>query len=202
MGQLDNDASDTDLWSHVLNGDGEAFAQVFDRYRDRVFNYSRRLVRSSQEAEDVTAMVFLETWRCRKNVKVVNGALVGWLLVTTNNVARNHLRSTLRYRRLIAKLPPPTPTPDPGELAAENLDRESQCSEVQEAFQSLNHKDKEILALGILEELSMTEVAAILNVPRGTVKSRLSRAKNRLARLLENGTTEQLQERIADGRMP
>ncbi len=147
MGQVNTDMSDAELWALVLDENGEAFGLVFDRYRDRVFTHGRRLVRSSHEAEDVTAMVFLESWRCRKKVKLVNGALLGWLLATTNNVARNHIRSSLRYRRLIAKLPTPIPVSDHGESVAENVDRETLQSEVHRAFECLTQKEKEILSL-------------------------------------------------------
>jgi len=202
MGQVKTDMSDAELWSLVLDENGEAFGMVFDRYRDHVFIHARRLVRSSHEAEDVSAIVFLESWRCRKKVKLVNGALLGWLLATTNNVARNHIRTSLRYRRLMAKLPPPIQVSDHGESVAESVDRENLQSEVQRAFDCLAQKDKEILALSVLEELPMSDVAVILNVPLGTVKSRLSRAKSRLAALLGDDWPDKFKYQIIDGRLP
>ncbi|WP_246469065.1 RNA polymerase sigma factor [Arthrobacter ipis] len=86
-----------------MDGDGSAFASLFKRYRDRVFVHSLRLVKTPFEAEDVTAMVFLEAWRCRSKIRLVNDSMLGWLLVTATNVARNKLRSTLRYERLLRK---------------------------------------------------------------------------------------------------
>ncbi|WP_077488169.1 sigma-70 family RNA polymerase sigma factor [Sinomonas mesophila] len=201
MRQVDTKASDTALWSLVLNGEGEAFGQVFDRYRDRVFNYSQRLIRSSQDAEDATAMVFLECWRCRNKVRVVNGSLLPWLLATTNNVARNHLRSTWRYSRLLAKIPGDIPIADPADSVAEDIDRQRQSRQIRMAFQSLRRPDREILALGILGGLSLADIAGVLNIPLGTVKSRLSRAKHRLARLLESASISPLQEQDVDGRL-
>jgi hypothetical protein len=65
-----------------MDGDGAAFASLFSRHRDRVFMHSLRLVRTPFEAEDVTAMVFLEAWRCRSRVRLVNDSMLGWLLIT------------------------------------------------------------------------------------------------------------------------
>jgi RNA polymerase sigma factor (sigma-70 family) len=181
---LEAAATDAELWSLVLAEDGQAFGLVFDRYRDRVFRQSLRLVHSSHEAEDVTAMVFLEAWRCRKRVRTVNGSMLGWLLVTTNNVARSHLRSTLRYRRLLGSLPKTETVPDHSEAVAEAADASSLAAGVQGAFFALNRRDQEILTLCVLEDLPIAEVAQVLRIPSGTVKSRLSRAKQHLVSLL------------------
>lgn len=162
-----------------------AFGLVYDRYRDRIFGHSLRLVHSIHEAEDVTAMVFLEAWRCRKRVNIVNGSLLGWLLVATNNVARNHRRSALRYGRLLARLPSPEQSADHSEAVAESADAAAKGAGVHAAFLALGKRDQEIISLCVLEELPMAEVAQILEIPPGTVKSRLSRAKSRLAALLQ-----------------
>lgn len=59
MGNQGNADKDSDLWSRVLDGDGSAFAELFVLHRDRVFGHGLRLVRTTHEAEDITAMVFL-----------------------------------------------------------------------------------------------------------------------------------------------
>jgi hypothetical protein len=73
------------LWELARAGDSAAFAMLFDKHRDRVFGHALRSMRPPHDAEDVTAMVFLELWRRRKAVTLVNETLIGWLLVTTNN---------------------------------------------------------------------------------------------------------------------
>lgn len=187
MDHMASSASDSELWARVLDQDGEAFGLIFDRYRDRVFAHSFRLVRSSPEAEDVTAMVFLEAWRCRKKIQTADGRLLGWLLVTANNMARNHLRSKLRYGKMLNRLPDAGTVPDHSDEVAEEVDSATRSGNVQAAFQSLSRRDQEVLSLCILEGLPVTEVSRLLRVPSGTVKSRLSRAKNRLATLLGEG---------------
>jgi len=63
-------------WSAALAGDSGAFASIFDRHGDRVYLHARRLTTSAADAEDVTAGAFLELWRRRRVVRVVNGSVL------------------------------------------------------------------------------------------------------------------------------
>lgn len=184
MGNHGKAQTDRELWSRVLDGDGSAFAELFVLHRDRVFGHSLRLVRTPSEAEDITAMVFLEAWRCRSKVRLVNDSVIGWLLVTTTNVARNRIRSNLRYEQLIRKLPRAETAPDHGDSVADAVDQDQRSQLLHRAYRSLGRRDQEILALCVIEEMSTAEVSQLLRIPPGTVKSRLSRAKQKLAQLL------------------
>jgi len=171
---------EAEVWSRARTGDSAAFATLFDRHRDRVFGHALRLLRATHDAEDVTAMVFLEAWRRRESVHVVDGSIVGWLLVTTNNIVRNHSRSAHRYRNALAKLSRPEPQPDHGPAVDEALDGSDRNRVVREAFATLDARDQDVITLCLIEELPLAQAAAVLRVPIGTVKSRLSRAKRRL----------------------
>lgn len=103
---------DAGPWARSLDGDGAAFAELYDRHRDRVFRHAARLVTSQHDAEDVLAAAFLELWRRRGDVRLVGGSVLPWLLVTTSNVARNVGRGTRRYRTLLDRLPRETTTAD------------------------------------------------------------------------------------------
>lgn len=188
MGNQGNADKDSDLWSRVLDGDGSAFAELFVLHRDRVFGHGLRLVRTSHEAEDITAMVFLEAWRCRASVRLVNDSIIGWLLVTATNVARNRIRSNLRYEQLLRKLPRVETAPDHGDSVADAVDQDRRSQLLNRAYRSLGRKDQEIIALCVLEEMSTTDVSELLGIPPGTVKSRLSRAKQKLSQLLNPQT--------------
>jgi RNA polymerase sigma-70 factor (ECF subfamily) len=170
-------------WLAATGGDSAAFARVFDAHRDRVFGQALRLIRDPHDAEDVTALVFLEAWRKRGSVRVVEGSVIGWLLVSTNHVVHNLARSTRRYRAVLERLPKPALTdhPDPAEAVGERLDQDARDARVRTAFARLSEADQNVMTLCVLEELSMEQAAAVLGVPAGTVKSRLSRAKSRLA---------------------
>jgi len=162
--------SDAALWTLALAGDGEAFGLIFDRHRDRVLRHSVRLVPSWHDAEEVVAVAFLEAWRKRQSVRFVDDSLLPWLLVTATNVARNVSRSARRYAALLDKLPAPVAsTPSFTEGSAI------------EALLGLSLADRQVITLSVLEGFSEAEIASVLGVARGTVKSRLSRAKQRLA---------------------
>ncbi|TBN58029.1 RNA polymerase sigma factor [Glaciihabitans arcticus] len=164
-----DDATDSQLWAAAVRGDGESFGLVFDRHRDRVLRHSLRLVPGWHDAEEVVAVTFLEAWRKREGVRFVGDSLLPWLLATATNVSRNLSRSARRYRALLDKLPPP-------------IDREfDESSEAVTALGGLSLADRQVITLSVLEGFSEAEVAEALGIPRGTVKSRLSRAKKRLA---------------------
>lgn len=157
----------------ALEGDGEAFGRVFDRHRHRVRRHCMRLVPADTDAADSVAIVFLETWRNRARVRLVDGSLLPWLLVTATNVARNQTRAARRYRAALDRLPPPENVPD-------HAERDEDGDAVR-ALRRLGRNDQEIITLSILEGYSEREIADALGIAPGTVKSRLSRARARLA---------------------
>jgi RNA polymerase sigma factor (sigma-70 family) len=176
--------TDADLWGRACDGEGDAFAQLFRRHRDRVFFSALRTMRSQTEAEDVTAMVFLELWRLRARARLVDGSLRPWLLVTANNVARNQTRSRIRYSRLLQHLPQLEHEEDHATAILYEMEVGATKQSVREAFLRLTSNDQEILALCVLEGLPVTAVSQLLGLPLGSTKSRLFRARKQLERLL------------------
>ena len=170
---MSGNPDDTQAWSRALAGDGEAFGEIFDRHRDRIVRHSRRLVTSSHDVDDVVAITFLEAWRLRDRVRIVDGSVLPWLLVTATNCAQNLSRGIRRHRALLHKLPAEPDAPD----HAETIDG----GPATDALNSLSVADRQVIVLCVLEGFSTNEAAAALAVPPGTVKSRLSRAKRRLA---------------------
>lgn len=173
-----------EVWGRVVAGDPTAFGAVFDRHQARVHGHALRLCRHRHDAEDVTAMVFLEAWRRRNAVRVVDGSVLPWLLVTTGHVAQNLARSTRRHRIALASLPPHPVVDDPADGVAARLDVVDRDRRLRLALDGLGKADRDVLGLCVLEEFPMATAAEALGVPVGTVKSRLSRAKARLARAM------------------
>lgn len=175
----------------VRGGDAAAFGELFDLHHDRVFRQAIRLTSSIHDAEDVTAVVFLEAWRRRNAMREANDSVIGWLLVMTNFVFRNYSRSSRRYRDGLRQLPPPEPAPDHADSVDDRIDRDSRRAALRAALATLPARDQDILTLCVLDELSTADAATALGIAPGTVKSRLSRAKTRLAALLQDNETLQ-----------
>lgn len=165
--------SDEDDWRRAVAGDGDAFASIFDRHGPAVRRQAMRLCTSWSDVEDVVAIVFLEAWRRRHAVRVVEGTVLPWLLVTAVHVCNNLRRSRLRHETLLRRLPAPSNAPDP----ADSIDE----GDLLAALRRLKRSDQQVLTLCVLEEMSERDAAAVLAIPPGTVKSRLHRAKRRLA---------------------
>ena len=172
---------DTTVWSHVLSGDARLFGVIFDRHRDRVFRHLLWLGAEPSDAEDLTATVFLELWRKRLVARIVDDSLLPWLLATATNVSRNSSRARRRYRRLLATLPLPTSAADPVQLAEDRITFRDRAAPIAQAVRALPLIDKQLIAHATLEELSLEQSAAALGISYGAAKTRLSRARRRIA---------------------
>jgi RNA polymerase sigma-70 factor (ECF subfamily) len=172
--------SDEELWEFAASRDGAAFGELFERHADSVYNHCFRRTGSWSTAEDLTQVVFLEAWRRHRQVQFHGESVLPWLLGVANNAIRNSDRSARRYRRLLAKLPRPTAIPDQSEEAIGRVDDERAMRNLLHAFNQLSTHDQEIVSLCDWTGLGYEEAATVVNVPIGTVRSRLSRARARL----------------------
>ncbi|MFC9559067.1 RNA polymerase sigma factor [Agromyces sp. NPDC056965] len=177
---VDDARSDAVLWLEATSGTAASFGVVYDRYRARIFRKAYSRVRDRTDAEDIVAVVFLEAWRRRGDVRFVDGSLLPWLLVVTTNVSLNSERSGRRYRRLLAKLPAAEHAVDPSTEVGDRLDSERMSQQITAALQRLGASDRRIVDLCLVDQLPMAAVASVLDLPVGTVKSRLSRARAKL----------------------
>lgn len=165
-------------WAAARGGDAQAFTALFELHRDRVFRCAARLVQTSADADDVTSVVFLELWRRRDAVVLVDDSVLPWLCVTAANVARNVRRGTARYRRLLDHLPR---TPEAVDHAEAVLDRLGAArSPLGLALQRLRPVDVALLTLTTFEGYSVTEAAAAVGLTHAAARSRLSRVRAHL----------------------
>jgi len=174
-------ATDEQIWRRVVTGESRAFGLLFDRHRDRVFRHLLWRGAERSDAEDLTASVFLELWRHRRTARVVDGSLLPWLLATATNVSHNASRARRRYRRLLATLPEPQPAPDPVELAEARLDFSARAVPIAQAVRALPLIDQQLILATALEGLTLEQAAAAAGLSYGAAKTRLSRARRRLA---------------------
>ena len=142
---------------------------LWDRHRDRVFGHALRLTRVRADAEDATAIVFLEAWRKQSRIRGVDGSALPWLLVTTTNVCRNVARAARRYRAALDALPHVTERQEP---TGTDLD-------LQAALRTLPPVDQQLLDLTI-GGYSTAEAARAVGLSPGAARTRITRARQRL----------------------
>jgi RNA polymerase sigma-70 factor (ECF subfamily) len=179
----DGEISDARLWARARAGDHSAFGDLFVRHANRVHNYCFRRTGSWTLSEDATSQTFMEAWRRRSSIEVVD-SLLPWLFVAANNVCRNTARTRRRTANLLAKTPLTQDVGDPADDVAARIDSERQMQRVLSALRTLKRADQDVVAMCDWEGLTYDEAAAALGVPIGTVRSRLSRARARLKVLL------------------
>ncbi len=165
------------MWAAACAGDSESFGLVFDRHQARAYRHACRLVGDVSQAQDVTATAFLELWRRRSEVRVVDGSVLPWLLVTVTNVARNTRRSTRRYRALLDRLPRGSPARDAADEALDRLGVAGMTPGMAAALAALKPVDQALLVLVTLEGYSIADAAEVTGLTEGAAKTRLSRAR-------------------------
>jgi RNA polymerase sigma-70 factor (ECF subfamily) len=160
------------------------FGAVFDRYARAVYNHAFRLTGSWSVAEDVTQATFLTAWRRRSEVRLVDGSPLPWLLVTAGHHARSEQRALTRWRHRLLRAHRDETEADPADDVAGRLDDERRMRDVLSAVRRLPRAEREAVALCLWSGVSYPEAAAVLGVTETAVRSRVSRARSRLARLL------------------
>lgn len=171
---------DGELLFRLSRGDEPAYRMLHNRHQVPVWRMSLVLMRTTWDAEEVAATAFFELWRKRDKVRVVDGSVLPWLLVTTAFAAKNSLRSRRRYQRLLNRIPHDGDVPDHADEVARAMDSLKIANDVRGALLDLNQRDASVVILCVIQELSASEAAVVLGIPEGTVKSRLSRVKSRL----------------------
>lgn len=179
--RLDPDRDDV-LWRQVHAGDADAFATLYRRHADAVYNYCFRRVGDWNVAEDLVSIVFLEAWR-RRDADVHPGKVLPWLYGIATNVVRNRRRSQRRYAAALRRVPAERSTPDLADDAVVRADDERQMKRLLARVSELPRQEQDVLALCVWSGLGYEDAAWALGVPVGTVRSRLSRARTHLREL-------------------
>ena len=174
-------ARDEWLLTASADGDERAFSELYERHASTIYNYLFRRIADWSEAEDLTAVVFLEAFRKRADVVVVEGKVLPWLYGIATNVLRNRRRALWRHRGLLAQLESRGDA-----VAADVADRAAATQQMRAVLgriASLPRRQQDVVALCIWSGLNYEEAAAALDVPVGTVRSRLARARAALTEL-------------------
>jgi RNA polymerase sigma-70 factor, ECF subfamily len=167
-------ATETETFTWIRRsqaGDGEAFAELFHQYKNLVYKTAFLMLGNPSEAEDMLQEVFLEVHRSLSDYDPARGAFTTWLYRITVNDCLNWRRK----RR--PKLIPLDVLPAGGAHHAALMHEDATSDEgVWQALSKLNPKLRTVVVLRYYWDLSYVEITEILNIPIGTVKSRLNRA--------------------------
>lgn len=174
---------DRTLWHAALAADAEAFGALWDRHRDAVLRQALRLVAQPADAEEVAAAAFFELWRKRGHVRLVQGSVLPWLLVTASNLARNSRRALLRHESLLRRLPRERDDAE-SVRAFERIDALALRHELLAALRSLKPQDAVLVTMTALDGYPLGEVAVLLGISDAAARVRLHRARKRLRDLL------------------
>lgn len=185
----------TVLIRRCLQGDGHAWQQIVQSEHRRVYGICYRFTGSSHDAEDMTQEVFFKVYRNLKTFDIERGSFQSWLITLTRNLLVDHFRRT-RMEQVTNSLDAgwdeagemPTPIESLEGNETNPLDhsirRELQTL-VQKALLKVSPELREAVILRDLNDMDYKEIAEVLRIPEGTVKSRISRGRMELAQLLQ-----------------
>ena len=175
-------ANDVELLKAIAARDEAALAQLYDRYRVILFGLLVRILNNREEAEDVLQETFLQVWRRAEDFDENRGRPFTWLVTLARSRAIDRLR-TLAARERVAV----AGAQDEAEVvsdAASDAFRSEQRSQVTNALDQLPDEQKQTLLLAYFDGLTQSEIAARLNAPLGTVKTRMRTGMMKLRELL------------------
>jgi RNA polymerase sigma-70 factor (ECF subfamily) len=183
------------LVRRCVNGDAAAWEEIVQQYHRRIYNICYRFAGSAEDAQDLAQEVFIRMYRTLNTYDQSKGAFTTWLTTMTRNLLVDHFRKTRQQRMtdsldaapsehedslpLGERIPDGGPPPDSGVQSRET--REA----VHGALQRLSPELREAVILRDLQDMDYREIATVLKVPEGTVKSRINRGRAELARLLQ-----------------
>jgi len=175
------------LVSRCLSGDETAWEQFVRLHTRQVYALCYRFTGSGQQAQDLTQEVFLRVFRTLKSFRSTEGSLGTWLARLTRNLLIDHYRRS-RQERVTDSIEERLPMmEEAGGAPPDQALAGREASEVlQRALQKLSPDLREAVILRDLEEMEYREIAQVLEIPEGTVKSRINRGRAELGRLLRN----------------
>jgi len=181
--------TDNELIRQVLAGETNAFSELVERYQSKVYSLALRMCGSEDDAFDLAQDAFVRAWQSLGSYRF-DAAFSSWLFRLTSNICIDYLRKKKRSKvisltfeddegeEVQLELPDPGPTPEQALLRAEER------AMLAEAMNALPVEARQILTLRAIDALSYEQIAEVMGLPEGTVKSRLSRAREQLRKKL------------------
>ena len=183
------------LVRRCISGDAAAWQEIVQRYHRRIYSICYRFAGSADDAQDLTQEVFIKMYRTLSSYDVERGGFMTWVTTITRNLLVDHFRKSKQDRITDSLDATPSEHEDSMPLVEQIQDKSLppdsrvQSREtgetVHRALQKLSPDLREAVILRDLQDLDYREIATVLKVPEGTVKSRINRGRAELARLLQ-----------------
>jgi len=191
---LDDNQATFLLVRRCVSGDAVAWEELVRLHHRRVYNVCYRFTGSAEDADDLTQEVFIRLFRTLGSYEPGKGSFVTWLTTMSRNLLVDHFRRSRQDRvtdsldaglgpeedsaTMADQLASPVPAPD------QHIQSRERQAMVHAALQKLSPELREAVILRDLQDLDYRDIAQVLKVPEGTVKSRINRGRTELARLL------------------
>ena len=174
-----------DLIGRVASsGDREAFRRLFEHFAPRIKGLMQKAGCSSDEAEEIAQGALIAVWRKAGQFDPATSGAAAWIFTIARNLRIDLFRSGARANRLrgVSELPD---APDPAEPADAVVSRVQDAARITLAIARLSAEQSMVVRLSFIEERPHPEIASLLGIPLGTVKSRIRLAMNRLRDILD-----------------
>lgn len=179
-------SSDEKLVERCIQGDDAAWEQIVNSYAKRIYNLGYRYTNRRDEAEDLTQEILVRVYQNLKSFRADVGTFQNWILKVGRNLIIDHYRQTRRFQQaagteeLEAMNLKDEKVPNP----ERNVERDEAARFLREGLEALSPELKEAIILRDIEGMAYLEIAELLGIPEGTVKSRINRGRLELAKLL------------------
>ncbi len=179
--------TDEELIAEFQAGDDNGFVELVDRYKDRLVNFVYRFLHDMTDAEDLVQETFLKVYKNKHAYREI-AKFSTWIYTIAGNLARSELRKRKRrktYTMSELSFEDNEFTPvDPDKNTEAIVFNTYAGEEIHKAINNLGEPFKTIIILRDIQELSYEEISTILDIPMGTVKSRVNRARLKLQETL------------------
>lgn len=175
---------DDELVARYQRGDRAAFTSLVERHQTRVYNLALRMTGNPQDAADATQDAFIQALRKLSGFRG-ESAFTTWMHRVTVNACYDILRKRRRQPMLhVVSDDPDAPTHEPGPPEPDHADEVTGSLDAQEALRRVPEEFRAVLVLADVHDLPFQEIARILDIPVGTVKSRAHRGRLALAKAM------------------
>ena len=181
--------TEQELVTRAKAGDDEAFAQLMRDNEKRIYNLTLRMTGNPDDAMDLAQETFLNAWRGLNFFKG-DSAFSTWVYRLASNACIDHLRRKKRRQDISAPMPvdeednSQPDIPDERFQPEQELERRELQRAVAQGLEQLSDEHRQVLVMREINGLSYQEIADVLDLEAGTVKSRIARARNSLRKIL------------------